>query len=157
MGAGCIPCTSSERVKGCLICFRTRQSPRMDPRRLKTVGATGSSGQLIAWASQTASMSRHRPEWELRLATKVQGCQTLLPLTRSRSKERLELMTSYISQGCTGRSTSRQREQIKASTQQGTKLRSIGGFSQDLASHGSLRSANRLVNSRQTKGVTAIT
>jgi len=50
-----------------------------------------------------------------------------------------------------------QAEQNKTSTQQDTKPRSIGGFAQDLAGHGSLRSANRLVNSRQIKDVTAIT
>ena len=77
--ADCTSGTSSEPVKGCLVFIEAGQISRMYTRRLRTVRATGSSGELIDWAAQVASKSRHRPGAKLGLAPKVPGSQTLLP------------------------------------------------------------------------------
>jgi len=47
------------------------------PEELRTVGATGSSGELIAWTSQTTSRSRHKPLCKPGFATKVPCSHTL--------------------------------------------------------------------------------
>jgi hypothetical protein len=104
--------------KDALKFFGTRHTQRTDARGVRVKGATGSSGELIAWKSQLTSSSQHRAMCKPEIRQEGASSQDTSCLKRACSKKHSERRKPYSSRGCTGRSTSKQV--LQASSQSST-------------------------------------